>query len=198
MEKERKAFPFLRALIWSAVIALVISGAAGFTFYRRLQPPKRGGDFTLHSSAGPVSLHDFKGKAVVIYFGYTSCPDVCPISLGKLSQTLTTFSNAERAKLQTLFVSVDHRGDTPMKAQDYAQFFMKDAIGLTGSKPEIDAVVHLYGTSYVIEDTKKSAMGYSVQHSSSFFLVDDDGDFVGTVSTDVATDVLAKELRKIL
>lgn len=198
MEKERKAFPFVQALFWSSLTALVISAVAGFLVYRSVQPPHRGGDFTLHAPQGPVSLHDFAGKGVVVYFGYTSCPDVCPISLGKLSQALSSFSEKERAKIQTLFVSVDHRGDTPKKAQDYAQFFMKDAVGVTGSKEEIDAVVHRYGTSYVIEDTKKSAMGYTVQHSSSFFLVDDDGDFVGTVSTDSSSEALEKELRKIL
>ena len=89
-------------------------------------PP--GGDFTLQSAAGPVSLADYRGKLVLVYFGYTYCPDVCPTSLAATSEGLKQLTPAERARVSMIFVSVDPKRDTPARLKEYAEFFVSDEI----------------------------------------------------------------------
>lgn len=187
-----------KLLLLSFLVSILMTGGLFYFVTNNGVSVPQGGDFTLHSAGKDVSLHDYKGKGVVLYFGYTSCPDVCPVSMSKLAKAMKKLSPEDQAKLQVVFVSVDHRGDTPEKAQSYASYFMPGAVGLTGSKAEIDSVVKLYGAGYMIEDTKKSAMGYSVQHPTSFFLVNRNGKFEQTIPTELSTDELAQELKNLI
>jgi protein SCO1/2 len=171
--------------------------------HEKLKTPLVGGDFTLHSVHGPVALHDLAGKGVVLYFGYTSCPDVCPLSLSKLSHTVAGLTEAQRRNFAFLFVSVDYRKDTPEKAQTYVSYFFKgspaaQAEGLTGTKGEIDQVTALYKTSYVIEDDPKSALGYTVEHPTDFYFIDKKGRFSSALPTDAPDAELKKGLEEIL
>ena len=92
-----------------------------------------GGDFTLQSATGPVTLKDYRGKVVLLYFGYTYCPDICPTSLTATAQALGQLAPAELARVQTLFVSVDPERDTPARLKDYGAFFHPSIIGVTGT-----------------------------------------------------------------
>ena len=87
----------------------------------------QGGDFTVESGDGEVSLSDFEGKTVILYFGFASCPDVCPMSLSYLNSVLKDIEN--RDQVQVIFVSVDYKRDTPEKVSEYAKFFDKNFIG---------------------------------------------------------------------
>lgn len=195
---SKSSFPFKKLFILSLLTSTLITGGLFYFLTKNEVRLPLGGDFTLHSVGKDVSLHDYKGKGVVLYFGYTSCPDVCPVSMSKLSKAMKKLSPDDQAKLQVVFISVDHRGDTPEKAQGYASYFMPGAVGVTGSKAEIDSVVKLYGAGYMIEDTKKSAMGYSVQHPTSFFLVNRKGNFEQTIPTELSTDEIAQELKNLI
>jgi protein SCO1/2 len=189
--------PLKKLLLMSlTVFTLTAGGLYYFATHYGIHKPQ-GGDFTLHSVGKDVSLHDFKGKGVILYFGYTSCPDVCPVSMSKLAKVIKKLSPEEQSKLQVVFVSVDTRGDTPEKAQSYASFFMPGAVGLTGSKAEVDAVVQKYGTAYSIEDMPKSALGYSVEHPTSFFLVNRKGKFEKSIPTETPTDEMVQYLRDL-
>ncbi len=95
--------------------------------------PPSGGDFTLHSKDGPVSLHDFKGKVVLLFFGYASCPDICPTSLAFSTKALNTLNEDELAQVQPLFVSIDPQRDSVDKMAEFVSFFHPGFIGLTGS-----------------------------------------------------------------
>ncbi|MDR3605824.1 MAG: SCO family protein [Oligoflexia bacterium] len=198
MRKELKIKNWILPLSIGAGILF----AGGLYWFARqsTQAPTIGGDFTLHSTRGPVSLHDFKGRPVVLYFGYTSCPDVCPLSMSKLSRVVAQLPEAVRKNLELVFVSVDYRKDTPEKAQNYVSFFFKgaQAVGLTGSKEEIDRVVSLFKTGYVIEDVPTSALGYSIQHPSDFFLIDKRGKFSALLPTEESNEELKKGLESIL
>jgi protein SCO1/2 len=149
---------------------------------------------------GPVSLHDFKGQGVVLYFGYTACPDICPISLSKLSKIVSQMTDEERQRLAVLFVSVDYRKDTPEKAQNYVSYFFKGTKveGLIGSKKEIDQVTDAYKTSYIIEDDPKSALGYTVEHPTDFYFIDKKGTFVSALPTEAPNSEIKKGLESIL
>lgn len=139
-----------------------------------------GGDFTLQSANGPVSLQDLRGKVVLVYFGYTFCPDICPTSLAFTSQGLNLLNPEELALTQVLFISVDPERDTLEKLKEYGAFFHPNILGLTGSSREIAAVAKQYGASYSKQNTG-SAGGYVVDHSSATYVVDPAGKLAATL-----------------
>ncbi len=155
-------------------------------------PP--GGEFALQSNQGPIKLSDFSGKVVLIYFGYTYCPDICPTSLALISGALKLLSNKERENVQSLFISVDPGRDTVERLAEYANFFDPNILGITGNKAEIDDITKRFGAFYQIYDQgaqndsshngeviqsgkeKGSAVGYVVDHSSQTVVVGKDGE----------------------
>ena len=134
-----------------------------------------GGDFTLQSIKGPVSTRDLRGKVLILYFGYTKCPDVCPTSLAFITQALSELSPEELQQVVGLFISVDPKRDNVQVLADYVAYFHESFIGLTGSADEIAAVAKLYGAQYHEVQLPGSAFGYSVNHSSATYLIDKKG-----------------------
>ncbi|EXJ09839.1 MULTISPECIES: SCO family protein [Nitrincola] len=157
-----------------------------------------GGDFTLQSAEGPVSLSDFKGKGVVIYIGYTYCPDVCPMALAILGQALRNMPEEDREQIQGIFISVDPERDTLEHLANYASFFSPQLIGVTGSKEDVDSVVRQYGAFYRKVEMKDSAMEYAVDHSSRLYLVNPDGQLEATVTHNVDPNTLVQNLNKLI
>ncbi len=143
--------------------------------------PGMGGDFTLRSANGPVSLKDFRGKLVLIYFGYTSCPDVCPTSLGALASALKKLSDEEMAQIQPLFISVDPDRDDVNKLRDYARYFHPKMIGVTGDLPYLEDLAKRYGAFFRKVPVEDSSIGYAVDHSSTIYVVDRDGRLVDMI-----------------
>ena len=165
----------------AAALALLLIGSLIFwTPTRTLHQPLGasqavpGGDFTLRSPNGFTSLHDYKGKVVLLYFGYTFCPDICPTSLGFTSQALSTLTPDEAKKVQMLFVTVDPERDTLDKLKTYTAYFHPNILGLTGTPEEIKAVARQYGVMYAKQDTG-SAGGYVVDHSAYTYVITPDG-----------------------
>lgn len=134
-----------------------------------------GGDFTLMSASGSVSTQDFRGKVVMLYFGYTKCPDVCPTSMLIMSQALDALSAEELAQVQPLFISVDPKRDKVENLSEYARYFHPGFIGITGSGEEVAKVSRMYGARYYQVDLEGSEFGYAVNHSAAIYLVDDQG-----------------------
>lgn len=134
-----------------------------------------GGDFTLSSHRGEVSLKSLSGKVVVLYFGYTWCPDICPTSLGFLSAALNELSADELSRLQVLFVSVDPERDTLDRLKEYGEYFHPSILGVTGPPVEVEKVARLYGAAYSRAE-QDSAAGYVVDHSADLYLIDRKGD----------------------
>ncbi|WP_456374907.1 SCO family protein [Thiolapillus sp.] len=143
--------------------------------------PGMGGDFTLRSADGPVSLQDFRGKLVLIYFGYTSCPDVCPTSLGALSSALKKLSDDEMARIQPLFISVDPDRDDLEKLQAYAAYFHPRMIGATADLPYLEKLAKRYGAFFRKAPVEDSNMGYAIDHSSTIYIVNGDGKLVDMI-----------------
>jgi len=156
-----------------------------------------GGDFTLRKGDETVRLSDFKGKAVLMFFGYTSCPDVCPTSLAFISSSLKALSESELQKVQVIFISVDPDRDTPEKLNEYVHYFHPNIIGLTGNKNEIDGVVKQYGAAYKKVEGD-SAMGYLVDHSSSVFVVNPKGKFVDMLPHGLPVEEITKTIKKFI
>ncbi len=163
-----------KAIPWILVVSLAILLAVAW----RLRPAPHdlpaGGDFTLESAEGPVSLHDFLGKVVLIYFGYTSCPDVCPTNLSQLAMAMKQLSPAERHKVQVIFISVDPERDAPKKLAEYVAYFDRDFLGLTGTPEQVARVAGAYGATYRKVEYEGN-LGYLVDHSSFTSLTDPQG-----------------------
>jgi protein SCO1/2 len=134
-----------------------------------------GGDFTLQSSKGPISLRDFKGKVVPLYFGFASCPDVCPTSLGLLASAIRQLPAEQQQQIQPVFISVDPGRDTPEILEAYANAFYPGMLGLTDKKETIDDVTWKYRALYKIVPMEDSAMGYTVDHSSIIYVIGRNG-----------------------
>src|SRR5579862_6634820 len=116
-----------------------------------------GGDFALTDYNGQrFELSSLRGKAVLIFFGYTSCPDVCPTTLSKLSEVYKKLGG-DAKRVKTLYITVDPGRDTPAVMKDDLSNFEVDAVGLTGSKAQIDKVVAEYGAQYEIVPLPDSA-----------------------------------------
>lgn len=143
--------------------------------------PDVGGDFTLtdHESRR-FELEQLRGKVVLMYFGYTSCPDVCPIELANMSQFVDSLGS-KKNNVQVLFVTVDPARDTPARLKEYVGFFHEDFIGLSGSDEEIDRVKDVFHVQSRIYRESADAAEYSVDHNASLFVIDQTGKLVNIV-----------------
>lgn len=144
----------------------------------QLSQAPTGGDFTLNALQGPISLSQFRNQWVLVYFGYTFCPDICPTNLGNLSLAYRRLSEAQQNQVQILFISVDPDRDTPAKLAEYVNFFNSDMIGLTGNKATLDEIVQRYGVVYALHKTPQNAEHYSVDHSAFTYLINPQGELV--------------------
>lgn len=115
-----------------------------------------------------VRLDDFENKAVVLYFGFASCPDICPMALSTINSILQEV--AQRDQVQVIFVSVDYKRDTSESTMKYAQFFNSDFIGLTGTKEQIEELAGDYKVHFKFIEMPGSKMEYTVDHTSRYYI----------------------------
>lgn len=165
----------------------------------RTSAPERaaGGDFTLHSANGPLALSELRGKVVLLYFGYTSCPDICPTSLTLMSSALSQLTEEELAQVQGLFISVDPQRDTPQRLADYSRHFHPAITGITGSEAQVADVAQRYGALYQRAEGE-TALGYSVDHSSITYVIDQRGALTTTLPHGASPATILQELRRLL
>ena len=153
-----------------------------------------GGPFALTDQAGRRRTDaDFRGKLVVLYFGYTYCPDVCPTELQSISLALDKLGGAAEA-VQPLFITVDPERDTPARLADFVSSFHPRLIGLTGSVADIRKTALAYRTFFV----KNSAVAsgeYSVDHTGFIYLVGKDGRYLGFLPPGSTPDDIAGAIR---
>lgn len=183
----------------AASLAILVVALALFWHPGEKAPPAAptGGDFTLQSADGPVSLKDFRGKVVLLYFGYTYCPDICPTELASVAAVLNLLTAEEAGRVQVLFVSVDPERDTPAHLKEYAAFFHPGIRGMTGSPAEVAAVARQYGVFYA-RQAADTAGGYVVDHSSELYLVAPDGRLDGRIAHAAPPAQVVAEIRKRL
>ena len=130
--------------------------------------------FKLTDDSGKsVTAADYKGKVALLYFGYTHCPDVCPLTLAHLHAVMQKLGK-QASDVRILFVTVDPARDTPAVLHDYVRAFDSHAIGLTGSPGTIEALVKRYRASFSREPDKNDS-GYEVSHSSAIYIFDRSG-----------------------
>lgn len=156
----------------------------------------KGGEFTLSNEGNAFSLSSLKGQPVILYFGFTFCPDVCPVGLATIRDALN--SSEQLSDIPALFITLDPERDTAQKLKDYTGFFHRNIIGLTGSLDEISAVTKTYGT-YFKKSVKSDKPGdYLVDHTAYFYLIDKQGELLRVLDHDASASELSELLLKLL
>ena len=194
----------VRILLW-VLVALALLGTAALLLLRRapVDPPEVqtasagvsfGGPFTLVGADGkPFSSDRLSGKPYAIFFGFTRCGDVCPVTLSRLAKLRR--EAAADGKLNIVFVTIDPKNDGPKEVGQYATLFNAAIIGLTGSPAQIDQVKKQYGIH--AEPTPHAAAGQEMQHTSTVLLFDEDGRFVATVAPDEPDSSALAKLKRV-
>ena len=177
----------MKKLLIAVILILTVLGAGYLALYSNKYAPngqsanvaegQKNYDFTGKGANGAVSLKSFEGKNKIIYFGYTSCPDVCPATLGILSGVL---NELKRDDIVVIFVTLDPERDEPKNVDEYAKYFYPDSYGVVVN--DLPGVAKNYGVKYQKVHLKNSAMGYSVAHSSAIYLLDKEGNFYSEIS----------------
>ncbi len=157
-----------------------------------------GGPFTLTDQSGRrVSSSDFRGRYMLIYFGYSMCPDVCPTTLAVMADALTRVDPAGK-KIVPILITIDPERDTPQVLAPYMKEFGDQFVGLTGSPQQIAAVekeYKVYARKKPLDETKGLAGGYGMDHSSVLYLMGPDGKIVSYWDELIPAQKLEEELR---
>lgn len=153
------------------------------------------GDFALQSEQGEIRLSDFQGKPVVLYFGFTHCPDVCPLGLTVIRDALNSDQNFDSAV--ALFITLDPERDKLARLKEYLAFFHPGIRGLSGSIEQIRKVASQYGTYFMKTEADENG-NYSVDHTAYFYLINRDGKLVRVLDHNTSPEGLASALKKLL
>ena len=198
--------PSFKVLI-AIVLTLAAAGALGAAWVSLVEAPAPkvatsgtaaiGGPFTLVSTNdGNVTDQTYRGKWLLIFFGYTFCPDACPTALNNISVALEKLG-VDAGKLQPLFVTVDPQRDTREVLAEYLKSFDSRIVGLTGSQDQIDRVVKGYRVYVASQKSEtQSDDNYLVSHSAYIYLMDPQGKFVNVIQGSEAGEEIAAWLRK--
>ena len=161
-----------------------------------VQKLKLGGDFTLTNQDGkPTNLNQVRSKVVVLFFGYTYCPDVCPITMTKLDRVRKKLGKLA-GTLQPVFVSIDPERDTPVRLKAYLANFDPGTIALTGTKEQIERAAGLYRARYEKEEVKSSVQ-YLMAHTAYIYMLDGTGKLRYIFPPDVDDALLFDATKKL-
>ena len=157
-----------------------------------------GGDFTLRSADGPLSLKDLRGKVVILFFGYTSCADVCPISLATIANAFSKLTHVELKRIRSLFISLDPERDTPERLRKFTGYFHPNIIGVTGIPEVVADVAQKYGVEMEKNESNNSSLGYTISHTTNIFVVGPDGEISKTFPHDIDERPLLHQIKSLL
>ena len=157
-----------------------------------------GGPFSLVATDGKtVTDADFRGRYMLIFFGFTHCPDICPAELQIIAHALDKLGDKGK-KVVPVFVTLDPERDTPKIMGDYVKSFGPNFVGLTGTPEAIAAAAKAYRVAFAKVENKESAGDYSVDHSALAYLMDPEGKYVTHFTYGTGADEMAEKLNKIL
>ncbi len=162
-----------------------------------LSKAPRGGDFVLQAPQGPFRLQEQRGKVVLIYFGYTFCPDICPTNLALMAQALNALTETELARVQGVFISVDPQRDSLNLLAPYTNHFHSSIIGMTGEPDDVALVAAQYGAAYR-QVEGESQGGYLVDHSSNTYVIAPDGSLHATLPHAAPPQEILEVTRRLL
>ena len=188
-------------LLFAAAILVIVAGCgAGEVDYHGhdIAPLMPELAYTLTDENGEqISAGEYAGKLRLLFFGFTSCPDICPVTLGRLKGALSALTREQRDKVRVLFVSVDPERDTPTKLREYTRYFGPEVIGLTGTQKQLTALTKRYRVTYGYGEPNDNGF-YDVSHSSGVFVFGPDGTPRLLWNQSVTGDQMAADLKTLL
>lgn len=201
-EAERKPSTLLIGGIIAAALLLFFGVVPGILLAATPHPhgtlyddPQPAPDFELpRADGGTFRLSEQEGKVVVLYFGYTSCPDVCPATLFDLSRTMEYLGD-DAQDVEVVFVTIDPEVDTPERLREYLGYFDESFIGLYGSEEELAAVRELYDVRVFRSDEGEAVPGYGITHTTAMFVVDREGLLKMRMHHETDVEYLVRDLR---
>ena len=187
-----------RKTLWVGVSIAFLIAATAWTYMNTRQPALNGVVFKPASAAGdiqltdqngaPFRLYDQHGKIVLVFFGYTNCPDECPLTMAKLSAALDQLGDGDR-RVQVVLITTDPANDTPPQLKAYVERFRPDFLGLTGTPEQLQEVWGEYGV--VVMDGGET-------HSTRTYVIDPIGNLVMTLPYEMSVDEIVSDLRLLL
>jgi protein SCO1/2 len=180
-----------------AVWTILFAKPASFRGTYFDEPYPVASEFALTRGDGTsFQLSEMRGRVVLLFFGYTSCPDVCPTTLAELNQAMKQLGD-DANRVQVVFITVDPQRDTPQRVQEYVDHFNSNFIGLGGTEEELTKIWSDYGVfREIVEGT--SALGYLVNHTARVTLIDKDGNLRLSFSFETPVEDIVHDLRIIL
>jgi len=195
----------VRYLAWGVIIGITLGFGAAELWHRNNPDPvpvaaevlrsSIKSDFSLVDHTGKlVTDEDYRGKWLLVFFGFTNCPDVCPTALNEIAEVMERLGkNAE--KVQPLFITVDPERDTPDRMAEFVAAFDPRIIGLTGTPDQIKASTKSFKVYYGKEVQKGAPDGYTMEHTASLYLIDPKGRFTRPYSYNATVDEISADLR---
>lgn len=198
-----------RKTLWVGFISFLVIGiaalgvylftpAAGFrgTVYAEPYPPAPEIALT-RGNGNSFRLSELRGNIVLLFFGYTSCPDVCPTTMAQMKSALEKVGEDKAQQVKVVFVTVDPQRDTPERVQEYVNHFNSEFIGLSGTESELQKAWNGYGVfRQIVEGT--SAAGYLVDHTARVTLIDQDGNLRVSYGFETPVDDIVHDLKLLL
>ncbi len=198
----------MRRLVTVIVTAFAAGAFAGFLFLLLTHPVMNrvettgtaliGGPFALTDQNGKtVTDKDFRGRYMLVFFGYTNCSDICPAELQVMAAAMDRLG-AKAKHVVPIFISVDPHRDTPAVLKAYLSHFGSEFVGLTGTDAQIAAVTKEYKVVYSIDKAEGDKGSYNVDHSSVIYLMGPDGKYVDHMTFGITAPEMAKILQRYL
>ncbi len=156
-----------------------------------------GGDFVLQTAAGAFDTRAERGKVLLVYFGYVSCPDICPASMAAGAAALSALKPEERKRTRLIMVSVDPERDTPALLKEYAAYFHPEMLAGVTSVAETATIAKAFGAGYVRQATRPDG-SYAVDHTSHTYVIDRDGKLAELLPLGAPADKVVATVRKLL
>lgn len=158
---------------------------------------KLGQDMAMQDASGKLrTLADYKGKVAVVFFGYTQCPDVCPTSMAALAEAMELLGK-DADKVQVVMISVDPERDTSEVLSAYVQAFNPAFVGLTGTPEQLSKTAKSFKAYYAKSPGAKPDQ-YSMDHASSFYIIDKDGEARVLVNGSASPQDIAADIKQLL
>ncbi len=180
----------LAAMFWTAAMFERIVSP-------RVPPQAIGGDFALQSASGPLRLSDFRGKVVLVYFGYTHCPDACPMALGVMAAAMRAMPAAWADRVAGVFVSLDPERDSPRALRAYARFFDARIHGATAAPAQLAGIGRQWRLDWRVPPHKPGE-DYAVEHSTFIYLVTPRGEVADVFDERTDPALIAAEIKRWL
>ena len=184
------------------IAACLLAGLVAFPFLRNVVTGERGmpgaqigGHFTLQTSAGPLDTASLGTELIMIYFGYTYCPDVCPTELARMAQVYQGLGS-DKTRVSGLFVTVDPERDTVAAVTQYARVFEPTFKGLSGDRVRIEQVMRRY--QVYAQKAGEDPSNYTVDHSSRIYLMNSDAKLMALFSMDTDIPTMIDQVKTFL